>query len=73
MNILPTPVELNGGQIKFGALFIRPLRKRDGLARQYQVSDGEYSYGRFDSKQRALSCAQQLYRRIHEPIDEDAT
>ncbi|OTA15893.1 hypothetical protein Xbed_03543 [Xenorhabdus beddingii] len=74
--LLPTPEELSKGRVKFGTLLIRPLRKRNPEAyiTTYQVNDGEYSYGRFDSKEQALSFARQLYRnKSDERIKEDAT
>ncbi|PHM73687.1 hypothetical protein Xkoz_01508 [Xenorhabdus kozodoii] len=73
--LLPTPVELNKGRIKFGALLIRPLRPSAVcLFTRYQIEDGEYSYGKFDSKSEALKFCQQLYeRRLNEPINAGAT
>ncbi|CDH06571.1 hypothetical protein KKJ17_07575 [Xenorhabdus bovienii] len=59
---IPTPVELNKGRIKFGTLLIRPLRKSVVCSiPRYQVEDGSYCYGKFDSRERALDFCEQLY------------
>lgn len=64
MTQIPALEEYRKGRVKFGKLLIRPLRKNavDHITR-YQVSDGEYSYGQFDSKEQAISFARQLYGR----------
>ncbi|PHM38559.1 hypothetical protein [Xenorhabdus innexi] len=71
---IPTPVELNKGRIKFGALLVRPLRKSVvSQFSRYQVEDGIYCYGKFDSRDQALRYCLQLYRiKLHERIKEGA-
>ncbi|WP_426578391.1 hypothetical protein ACP179_12035 [Xenorhabdus stockiae] len=73
-NVMPTPVELNKGRIKFGTLLVRPLRKSVvSLFSRYQVEDGKYCYGKFDSRDQALRYCLQLYRiKFHERIKEGA-
>ncbi|MEQ1974997.1 MULTISPECIES: hypothetical protein [Xenorhabdus] len=74
-NTIPTPEELNKGKIKFGTLFIRPLRISAVCPFiRYQVGDGEYCYGKFNSKEQAIDFCRQLYEeRLDEPIKESAT
>ncbi|WP_426577149.1 hypothetical protein ACP179_23620 [Xenorhabdus stockiae] len=73
-NTIPTPVELNKGRIKFGALLVRPLHKSVvRLSMSYQVEDGEHCHGQFDSRSEALRYCWQLYRiKFHERIKEGA-
>ncbi|MEQ1965821.1 hypothetical protein ABLA30_01915 [Xenorhabdus nematophila] len=60
--LLPTPEELSKGRIKFGTLLVRPLRKSVVCAiPRYQVEDGSYCYGKFDSREQALGFCEQLY------------
>ncbi|CAM3291497.1 hypothetical protein ABLA30_05275 [Xenorhabdus nematophila] len=74
MNRIPIPVELNKGRIKFGKLLIRPVRQNITCPlTRYQVEDGAYCYGKFDSRNQALMYCRQLHRiKIHERIKEDA-
>lgn len=47
----------------YGAFAIRRLPKNKiNTTTRYQVSDGEYSYGKFDSKEQAMGQVRQLYR-----------
>ncbi|MGJ0626230.1 hypothetical protein, partial [Xenorhabdus bovienii] len=71
-NVMPAPVELSKGRIKFGTLLVRPLRKSVVCAiPRYQVEDGSYCYGKFDSRELALDFCEQLYGgRINERIKE---
>ncbi|MCC8379545.1 hypothetical protein [Xenorhabdus sp. PB30.3] len=73
-NVMPTPVELNKGRIKFGTLLVRPLRTSVvSLCPRYQVEDGEHCHGQFDSRSEALRYCWQLYRiKFHERIKEGA-
>ncbi|NRN27098.1 hypothetical protein [Photorhabdus heterorhabditis] len=71
---IPTPEKYKKGRVKFGKLLIRPLRK-NAVAQitRYQVSDGEYSYGQFDSKEQAISFARQLYgSKINERVNKSS-
>ncbi|MGV8004472.1 hypothetical protein QPK14_21065 [Photorhabdus temperata subsp. temperata] len=48
---------------RYGDFAITQLPKNKvNTTTRYQVSDSEYSYGKFDSKEQAMSQVRQLYR-----------